>query len=98
MDRLQCRIHQREAGGEPARPTVSEVEIMETGPKRDEPDAEEPAIPSGEPPVAAGIAAGLYVGRTEEREADNDQESHVSPPDNDGETVPRDDVVDHVGG
>jgi hypothetical protein len=71
---------------------------METGRKRDEQDAEEPAISSGEPPTAAGVGVGLYVGRTEEREADNDQESHVSPPDNDGETVPRDEVVDQVGG
>ncbi len=29
---------------------------------------------------------------------DNDQESHVSPSDNDGETVPQDEVVDQVGG
>ena len=27
---------------------------------------------------------------------DNDQESHVSPSDNDGETVPADEVVDEV--
>jgi hypothetical protein len=34
----------------------------------------------------------------EERESDNDQDSHASPSDNDGETVPRDEVVDQVGG
>ena len=32
------------------------------------------------------------------READNDQDSHVSPPDNDGETVPQDEVADQAGG
>lgn len=32
------------------------------------------------------------------REPDNDQDSHVSPSDNDGETVPQDEVVDQVGG
>lgn len=57
-----------------------------------------PAISSEQPPIAAGIGVDSYVGRTEERDADNDQESHVSPPDNDGETVPQDEVVDQVGG
>jgi hypothetical protein len=33
----------------------------------------------------------------EEPDADNDQESHVSPSDNDGETVPEDEV-DQPGG
>jgi hypothetical protein len=33
-----------------------------------------------------------------QREPDNDQDSHVSPADNDGETVPQDEVVDQVGG
>lgn len=31
-------------------------------------------------------------------ESDNDQESHVSPSDNDGETIPQDEVVDQTGG
>lgn len=51
-----------------------------------------PAISSEQPPIAAGVGVGAYVGRTEEREADNDQDSHVSPTDNDGETVPQDEV------
>lgn len=45
-----------------------------------------------EPDVAAGIGVGAYVGRPDEPRPDNDQESHVSPPDNDGETVPQDEV------
>ena len=36
--------------------------------------------------------------QSEDAVADNDQESHVSPPDNDGETIPEDEVVDQVGG
>jgi hypothetical protein len=54
---------------------------------RDEPEVV-PAISSEQPPIAAGI--GVTV--------DNDQDSHVSPSDNDGETVPQDQVVDQVGG
>lgn len=45
------------------------------------------------PDVAAGIGVGAYVGRPAEPRPDNDQESHVSPPDNDGETVPQDEVA-----
>jgi len=51
----------------------------------DQPDRPE------EPDVAAGIGA-AYVGRPDEPRPDNDQGSHVSPPDNDGETVPQDEV------
>ena len=52
----------------------------------DQPDRPE------EPDVAAGIGVGAYVGRPDEPRPDNDQDSHVSPPDNDGETVPQDEV------
>jgi hypothetical protein len=51
-----------------------------------------PAISAKQPPIAAGVGVGAYV------ESDNDQESHVTSADNDGETVPREEVVDHVGG
>jgi hypothetical protein len=64
---------------------------------RDEPDVVPPISP-GQPPVALGIGVGVYVGRTEEPDSDNDQESHVSPTDNDGETVPLDKASDEVGG
>jgi hypothetical protein len=56
-----------------------------------------PAISSEQPVTAAGIGL-AYVERTEDAAADNDQESHTSPSDNDGETVPRDEVVDQTGG
>ena len=55
-------------------------------PWRDDPDQEH------DPGVGGDIE------RTEAGEADNDQESHVSPPDNDGETIPEDEVADQVGG
>lgn len=55
-----------------------------------------PALSSEQMPFTQGIGLASYVGRSEER--DNDQESHTSPPDNDGETVPSDEVVDQVGG
>jgi hypothetical protein len=58
--------------------------------QRDEPEVV-PAISSEQPPVAAGVGVGAYVGR------DNDQESHVPPADNDGETVPHDEVADQAG-
>ncbi len=51
-----------------------------------------PAISAEQPAIAAGIGLGAYVGR------DNDQESHVPPTDNDGETVAHDEVVDQAGG
>ena len=71
---------------------------QESARQREEPEAV-PAISSEQPSVAAGIGVGAYVGRTEEDDAaDNDQESHVSPADNDGETVPQDEVADQVGG
>jgi hypothetical protein len=65
-----------------------------------------PSLSSEQMPFTAGIGVASYVGRTEEpepdnsadTEADNDQDSHTSPPDNDGETIPRDEVVDQVGG
>ena len=60
-------------------------------PWRDDPIEEEPS-------VVGGIGVGAYVGRTEERERDIDQDEHVEPTDNDGETVPRDEVVDRAGG
>jgi hypothetical protein len=44
------------------------------------------------------VGVDAYVDRTEEREPDNDQERHVSPSDNDGETVPADEVADQTGG
>ena len=59
--------------------------------RRPEPEVV-PAISAEQPPIAAGIGVGAYVG------SDNDQESHVTPADNDGETVPRDEVVNQVGG
>ncbi len=49
-----------------------------------------PAIASEQPSVAAGIGT-AFVGN------DNDQESHVSPADNDGETVPGDQVDNRTG-
>ena len=67
------------------------------GDRRPEPEVV-PAISSEQPPIAAGIGVDAYVGRTEELDTDNDQQSHVSPPDNDGETVPQDEVIDKVGG
>jgi hypothetical protein len=58
-----------------------------------------PAISAERPSIAGGVGA-AYVGRDHDlaRQHDLDQESHVSPTDNDGETVPRDEVVDKVGG
>ena len=54
---------------------------------------------SAEAPVlGTPMDVGAYVERTEETHLDNDQESHVSPSDNDGETIPQDQVVDNVGG
>ena len=67
------------------------VEDSDADGRREEPD-DGPAITSEQPPIAAGVGVGAYVGRTEESEPDNDQDSHVSPPDNDGETVPQDEV------
>lgn len=67
------------------------MEDPEGGGRRDEPDVV-PAISSEQPPIATDVGVGAYVGRTEESESDNDQDSHVSPPDNDGETVPQDEV------
>lgn len=69
---------------------------LEGSEQRDEPEIV-PAISAEQPPIAAGIGVGAYVGRTEDLEQDNDQESHVSPSDNDGETVPSDQVVDEAG-
>jgi hypothetical protein len=63
-----------------------------------DPYRDDPLDEDEQPSAAAGIGVGAYVGRTEERDADNDQGSHVSPSDNDGETVPSDEVVDRVGG
>ena len=50
-----------------------------------------PAISSEQPPIAAAIGA-AYVGHA------NDQGSEVPPAENDGETVPRDEVADQAGG
>ncbi|MEA2677783.1 MAG: hypothetical protein QOJ81_1924 [Chloroflexota bacterium] len=73
------------------------IENDDTDRRRDEPEVV-PAVSAEQPFVAAGIGVDAYVGRSEESDGDNDQESHVSPADNDGETVPRDEVVDQVGG
>lgn len=72
-------------------PGHDSIADSETSGRREEPDVV-PAISSEQPPIAAGVGVGAYVGRTEEGEPDNDQESHVSPSDNDGETVPQDEV------
>jgi len=57
-----------------------------------------PSLSSEQMPFTAGMGKAAYSGRAEDVAADNDQDSHVSPPDNDGETIPRDEVVDEVGG
>jgi hypothetical protein len=57
-----------------------------------------PSISSEQMPFTEGIGIAAYSPRAQEANADNDQGSHTSPPDNDGETVPEDEVVDQVGG
>lgn len=66
--------------------------------RREEPE-DAPAISAEQPSIAAGIGT-AYVGRDRDvnHELDNDQDSHVSPPDNDGETVPQDEVEDQASG
>lgn len=58
--------------------------IDEQGQDKQKPDVV-PAISSEQPSVAAAIGT-AYVG------TDNDQDSHVLPTDNDGETVPADET------
>ena len=65
------------------RPLKARLEMMD--PNRDDPLEEQETDRRLEPEGAPAMS-------------DNDQESHVSPPDNDGETVPQDEVVDKVSG
>ncbi|MEP7360903.1 MAG: hypothetical protein ABI744_04920 [Chloroflexota bacterium] len=73
------------------------IEDEEREPKRREP-AVVPAISSEQPLFGADLGQAAYATRPEENGPENDQESHASPSDNDGETVPRDEVVDDVDG
>jgi hypothetical protein len=59
-------------------------------PVRDEPEVV-PAISAEQPGVGAAIgveAFGNRAGEAADEVMDNDEESHVPPSDNDGETVP----------
>lgn len=56
-----------------------------------EPPEVVPAISAQQPGVGAAIGVEAFGNRADEsvdEVMDNDEESHVSPPDNDGETVP----------
>jgi hypothetical protein len=57
-----------------------------TDPNRADPIEESDGEGNRDPSLAPAIST------------DNDQDSHVSPPDNDGETIPSDEVVEQVGG
>ena len=70
----------------PDEPTTEQPEQ----PVRDEPEVV-PAISSEQPGVGAAIGVEAFGNRAQEavdEVMDNDEDSHVSPSDNDGETVP----------
>jgi hypothetical protein len=63
-------------------------------PLRDERDQEDEPTAPEMPALGTPIGVGAYVELSEEGDLDNDQENHVSPSDNDGETIPQDEVAE----